>query len=154
MMYRKLVGLSLLLLVGCSVSPQQPDDLQGFDLEPTVADQPQIRPSPQTSKAALALLDKGEVTISPATAVVDEDLCSACKTCISLCPYTAITFLEEENVANINEALCKGCGTCVAACPAGAITGRHFTTEQIMAQIEGLFRLPEEKEVVVEEVSA
>ena len=58
MMYRKLVGLSLLLLVGCSVSPQQPDDLQGFDLEPTVADQPQIRPSPQTSKAALALLAK------------------------------------------------------------------------------------------------
>jgi heterodisulfide reductase subunit A len=101
---------------------------------------------------ALALLDKGEVTISPATAIVDEDLCSACKTCISLCPYTAITFLEAENVANINEALCKGCGTCVAACPAGAITGRHFTTEQIIAQIEGLFRLPQE--VKVEEVEA
>jgi hypothetical protein len=46
----------------------------------------------------------------------------------------------------------------VAACPAGAITGRHFTTEQIMAQIEGLFRLPQEAEtgvsVEVEEVDA
>jgi heterodisulfide reductase subunit A len=93
----------------------------------------------------LALLDKGEVTISPATAVVDEELCSACKTCISLCPYTAISFIEEDNVARVNEALCKGCGTCVAACPAGAIAGRHFTTEQIMAQIEGLFRLPAEQ---------
>ena len=58
MMYRKLVGLSLLLLVGCSVSPQQPEGQQGFDLEPAAADQPQIRPSPQTSKAALALLAK------------------------------------------------------------------------------------------------
>ena len=87
---------------------------------------------------ALALMDKGEVTISPQTAVVDEKLCSGCKTCISLCPYTAITFIEEDNVARVNEVLCKGCGTCVAACPAGAITGRHFTDEQILVQIEGL----------------
>jgi len=104
---------------------------------------------------ALALLDKGEVTISPQVAVVNEELCSACKTCISLCPFSAITFVEEDNVARVNEALCKGCGTCVAACPAGAIVGRHFTTEQIIAQIEGLFRLPEERaeaEVSVAEV--
>ena len=93
----------------------------------------------------LALLDKGEVTISPQVAVVDEKLCSACKTCISLCPYTAISFIEEDNVARVNEALCKGCGTCVAACPAGAITARHFTDRQILAQIEGLFRLPAEE---------
>ena len=104
---------------------------------------------------ALALLGKGEVTISPQVAVIDEELCSACKTCISLCPYTAISFIDEDNVARVNEALCKGCGTCVAACPAGAIVGRHFTTEQIMAQIEGLFRLPEEElvEAVVEGVA-
>ncbi len=98
----------------------------------------------------LALLDKGEVTISPQVAVVDEELCSACKTCISLCPYDAISFIEEEDVARVNEALCKGCGTCVAACPAEAITAKHFTTRQIMAQIEGLFRMPEEEPVEVE----
>jgi heterodisulfide reductase subunit A len=93
---------------------------------------------------ALALLDKGEVTISPATAIVDEKLCSACKTCIALCPYTAIAFIEADNVARVNEALCKGCGTCVAACPAAAITARHFTDEQMMAQIEALLRVPAE----------
>jgi heterodisulfide reductase subunit A len=98
----------------------------------------------------LALLDKGEVTISPQVAVVNEELCSACKTCISLCPYDAIGFLEEENVARVNEALCKGCGTCAAACPAGAITAKHFTTRQVMAQIEGLFRMPEEEPVDAE----
>ena len=91
---------------------------------------------------ALALLGRGNVTISPEVAVVNEALCSACRTCISLCPYSAIYFIEEENVVRVNEALCKGCGTCVAACPAGAIAARHFTTEQIMAQIEGLFRVP------------
>jgi heterodisulfide reductase subunit A-like polyferredoxin len=30
----------------------------------------------------------------------------------------------------------------VAACPAGAITARHFSDHQIMAEIEGLFRIP------------
>jgi len=116
-------------LAGCAQGPK--------DVPDTVAH------AGAAASMALALLDKGVVTISPATAVVDEDLCSACKTCISLCPYTAISFLEAENVAHVNEALCKGCGTCVAACPAGAITGRHFTTEQIMAQIEGLFHVVE-----------
>jgi heterodisulfide reductase subunit A len=99
---------------------------------------------------ALALLDRGEVVISPQVAVVDETLCSACKTCISLCPYDAISFVEEEDVARVNEALCKGCGTCAAACPAGAITAKHFTTQQMLAQIEGLFRMPEEEPVELE----
>jgi heterodisulfide reductase subunit A len=92
----------------------------------------------------LSLLSRGEVIISPTTAVVDDKLCSGCKTCISLCPYSAISFISEDTtgVAEVNEALCKGCGTCVAACPAGAITARHFSDRQILAEIEGLFRVP------------
>ncbi len=91
---------------------------------------------------AVELLNRGVVTISPLVAAVDEELCSACKTCLSLCPSGAIDFVEEEGVARVNEALCKGCGTCVAACPAGAITAWHFTDEQILAQIESLLRTP------------
>jgi heterodisulfide reductase subunit A len=95
----------------------------------------------QASAAAarvMAMISKGSVEIEAATAVIDEELCSGCKTCISLCPYTAISFDEEKKVSFINEALCKGCGTCGAACPSGAITSRQFTTEQIMAQLEGV----------------
>ncbi len=58
MKYRNIVAIGWLLLGGCSISPQQPEDQPGFELEPTTADQPQIRPSAQTSKAALALLAK------------------------------------------------------------------------------------------------
>jgi heterodisulfide reductase subunit A len=88
----------------------------------------------------LSLLSRGEVTISPTVAVVDEALCSGCQVCIPLCPYTAISFVSHNGtgVARVNEALCKGCGTCVAACPAGAIKARHFADKQIYAEIEGL----------------
>jgi heterodisulfide reductase subunit A len=47
-------------------------------------------------------------------------------------------FAEEKKVSRINEAVCKGCGVCVAACPSSAITGRHFTAEQLVAEIEGV----------------
>ena len=92
---------------------------------------------------ALALISRGEVVISPTTAFVNEDLCSGCRTCVDLCPYGAIMFLEEDGRkrARVNDALCKGCGTCVAACPSKAIVARHFTDAQIIAQIEGLFRI-------------
>jgi len=94
----------------------------------------------QASAAAarvLSMISQGNVEVESATSFVDEKLCSGCKTCLALCPYNAISFDEAKKVSAINEALCKGCGTCAAACPSGAITSRHFTTEQIMAQLEG-----------------
>ncbi|GAI20571.1 unnamed protein product, partial [marine sediment metagenome] len=33
---------------------------------------------------------------------------------------------------------CKGCGVCMAACPSSAIASDYFTSEQIMAEIEGV----------------
>ncbi len=89
---------------------------------------------------ALAMLDKGEVTISPTTAKVITEWCVGCGDCILVCPYTAISLIEGK--AEVNAALCKGCGTCAATCPAGAIEALHFTDEQIVAQIEGLFVMP------------
>ena len=87
---------------------------------------------------ALAIMGKGKVTIEPTIAVVDGDQCGGCKTCVGLCAYSAITFDPEKKVAEVNSALCKGCGTCVAACPSGAITAKHFTDQQIFAEIEAI----------------
>ena len=100
----------------------------------------------------LALLSRGEVIISPVIAFVDEEMCSGCMTCVSLCPYSAISMVERDgvSVATVNDALCKGCGTCAAACPAKAITARHFDDRQILAEVEGLFRAPV---LVPEEIS-
>ncbi len=78
-----------------------------------------------------------KLELEAATAEIDADACSGCMTCIGLCPYKAITFDKEKKVSVINAALCKGCGTCVAACPSASIKSRHFTTEQIFAEIRG-----------------
>jgi len=77
------------------------------------------------------------VMIEPIVASIDEENCSGCKVCNTMCPYGAIEFDEEKDISRIETALCKGCGTCVAACPAGLITGAHFNNRQIFAEIDG-----------------
>ena len=94
---------------------------------------------------ALSILTKGEVEIEAIAAVIDKDLCGGCRICNGLCPYSAIEFDEKEKVSKVIEEICKGCGTCVAGCPAGAIKAGHFTDEQMLAEIDGLMAVSEDK---------
>jgi heterodisulfide reductase subunit A2 len=86
------------------------------------------------------LLGAGQVRIEAITASLNSDACVPCKVCASVCPYHAI----EEGDARAKtfplfiDASCAGCGTCAAECPRDAITMRHFTDEQIIAQIDGI----------------
>lgn len=89
----------------------------------------------------LSILVPGrELELEPAIAVIDEDSCSGCMTCVGLCPYKAITFDKNKKVSCVNPALCKGCGTCVAACPSGSAKSMHFTTQQVFAEIEEVLK--------------
>jgi heterodisulfide reductase subunit A2 len=81
-----------------------------------------------------------KLVIEPIVATVDEERCSGCRICSSVCPYKAIGFMPETETSRVNALLCHGCGTCVAACPAGAIRGNHFTNEQIFAEIEAILQ--------------
>ena len=91
---------------------------------------------------AVIPLSKGKVEIEPIIAVIDENLCSGCGTCIPLCQYGAIK-KDENGIARVTDVLCKGCGTCAASCPEKAITVLHFTDEQLIAQaITALGRVP------------
>jgi heterodisulfide reductase subunit A len=115
-------------LAGCAQGPK--------DVPDTVAH------AGAAASMVIAMLDKGEVTISPTVAEVMRERCVGCGDCILVCPYTAISRVEAADighpVAQVNPALCKGCGTCVATCPSGAIEALHFTDEQLVAQIEGV----------------
>ncbi|MHA1652947.1 MAG: 4Fe-4S binding protein [Candidatus Thorarchaeota archaeon] len=83
---------------------------------------------------AMALMGKGKITIEPYFSVVNEQKCSGCAVCVSVCPYNAIK-INERNKAEVNPAVCKGCGTCTAACASGAIKSQHYTDDQIEAMI-------------------
>jgi heterodisulfide reductase subunit A2 len=87
---------------------------------------------------ALSLIDKGYIEQEPNTAFIEEADCSGCKSCLPLCPYTAILFDESKQKATINATLCKGCGTCVASCPSGSIRQNLFEDEEIFSEIEGI----------------
>lgn len=89
----------------------------------------------------LATIAQGSVEVEVTTAVVNEDICCGCQTCVGVCPYTAVRYDEEKKVSIVNEVLCKGCGTCGSACPTGAIRSRHFTDQQILSQIVGLMSM-------------
>jgi heterodisulfide reductase subunit A len=111
-------------IAGCAQGPK--------DIPDTVA---------QASAAASKMLGwmaKGEMTIDPIKAEVEEERCGGCRVCNALCQYNAISWVEDKKVARVEEALCKGCGICVAACPASAIVGAGFTDQQIYAEISGL----------------
>ncbi|MCE5307918.1 MAG: CoB--CoM heterodisulfide reductase iron-sulfur subunit A family protein [Acidobacteriales bacterium] len=113
-----------IFLAGCCQGPK--------DIPDTVA---------QAGAAAaecLSLIDRQFVEMEPNTAVVNEDECSACRTCVPMCPYSAIGVREDTKKAWVNEALCKGCGTCVAACPSGSIRQNLFEDEEILEEIEGV----------------
>jgi heterodisulfide reductase subunit A2 len=87
----------------------------------------------------LARIAKEKIEVDALYSEVNENLCSGCRLCNTLCPFSAIEFIEEKKQSHIISALCKGCGVCVAACPSFAIKGRHFTDQQILAQVDGLF---------------
>jgi heterodisulfide reductase subunit A len=88
---------------------------------------------------ALALIDAGYVELEPNTAYIIEESCSGCKSCLNICPYSAISFDEGKRKSVINEALCKGCGTCTASCPSSAIRQNLFEDIEVMNEIKGMF---------------
>ena len=53
-------------------------------------------------------------------AVVDEQTCSACETCLDRCQVKAIQMVDD--VAVIKTETCIGCGLCVSTCPTESIS--------------------------------
>jgi heterodisulfide reductase subunit A len=85
----------------------------------------------------MSIIGQGEIEIEAATAIVDDETCVGCTQCVSSCPYQAIEYQAERGKAFVIEALCKGCGTCVGTCLSKSISLKHFTDEQIVAEMIG-----------------
>ena len=92
-----------------------------------------------------ALLNRGQIQIEAITSRIDEAACMKCGLCAKVCPYGAIIW-EKGQAAVVVEAACAGCGSCGATCQFGAITMRHFTDDQLVAQVQAvLAEDPQEK---------
>lgn len=90
---------------------------------------------------AVTILSKDSVVASGAICEVNEASCVSCGACISVCTYDAIDFHDTPlgKKANVNPILCKGDGLCNSRCPTGAISLKHFTNDEIFAQIDAAF---------------
>jgi heterodisulfide reductase subunit A len=113
-----------IFLAGCCQGPK--------DIPDTVA---------QASAAAaevMSLVIKGEIEVEATISSIDPEICAGCKLCIEVCPYSAIGFLDIKGISSVNEVLCKGCGACTSVCPSKAARQKHFTQDQVLAEVEGL----------------
>ena len=113
-------------IAGCCEGPR--------DIPDTVAQ------AEATAAKALSLISRGVVTTEAAISTVDEDICHGCGRCEEICAFHApkVTSKDGKLVSTINEALCKGCGACAVVCPTGAIAIKHFTQDEILAEVAAL----------------
>jgi heterodisulfide reductase subunit A len=92
---------------------------------------------------AMRIMNREEIELDPIKAFI-RDNCDACGECVDVCPNGAISVASLDRstvgtrpkIAVVNEAICQGCGLCIGACEKDAIWIKHFTNEQLLAQVE------------------
>lgn len=99
-----------------------------------------IQAEAAAGKILSALVSGRKLELEVRTSQISETYCIGCQTCISVCPYSAITFDEVKRISVVNEVLCHGCGSCVAACPSGAANLKHSTFGQIYQELKEVVR--------------
>ncbi|MCF6148906.1 MAG: FAD-dependent oxidoreductase [Candidatus Kuenenia sp.] len=73
-----------------------------------------------------------------AGAVVDENLCVGCITCVRVCPFDVPEFRRGETTAFIGGD-CQSCGLCIVECPAKAIRFKTPLEDRGIERLKSLF---------------
>lgn len=120
--------------------------MAGMAHYPKLLDESIAQAQAAASRAA-AILAQETMFTNARVAVVDQEKCVGCLTCVRICPYEVPRVVSDargagaiQGAAFIEAAICHGCGTCVAECPAQAIQLLHTKDQQIYAKIDALFR--------------
>lgn len=67
---------------------------------------------------------------------INDDYCSRCTICSSLCPYDAITQDRDNKIMVLDITKCQVCGICSSACPAKAIDTIYYSTDSVLKYLE------------------
>jgi coenzyme F420-reducing hydrogenase delta subunit len=67
---------------------------------------------------------------------INQDLCSRCCVCHSICPYEAINRDAETGKVEINIQKCQVCGICPSACPVSAIKIAYYDYDNLSDYVE------------------
>ena len=84
------------------------------------------------------VLANDTISVGGVVAVVDEEKCAACLTCVRACPYS-VPVINERGKAEIDPVKCHGCGVCAAECPGKAIQLQYFRDVQVLAKCDALY---------------
>jgi coenzyme F420-reducing hydrogenase delta subunit len=63
---------------------------------------------------------------------INQDLCSRCCVCHSLCPYEAINREPETGKVEIDIQKCQVCGICYSSCPSAAIEMQYYDYDHLL----------------------
>ena len=63
---------------------------------------------------------------------INQDLCSRCTVCYSLCPFSAIDRQPESGKVDIDIQKCQVCGICYSACPVTAIEMAYYDYDSLL----------------------
>jgi coenzyme F420-reducing hydrogenase delta subunit/Pyruvate/2-oxoacid:ferredoxin oxidoreductase delta subunit len=75
--------------------------------------------------------------ISEAEAIrLDEDRCSKCRTCYSICPFEAISLDSDTGGMKIDAEKCQVCGICASVCPSSNIEIAYYDYQSLVDQLE------------------
>lgn len=118
--------------------------MAGMAHYPKLLDESMIQAQAAAARAA-RLLSRDSMLAGGQIAVVDESRCTACLTCVRICPYGVPQIqVNRTGIGNIlgaafiEPSICQGCGSCASECPAHAIELKHYTDAQMMAKINSL----------------
>src|SRR4030042_1284139 len=67
---------------------------------------------------------------------INQDLCSRCCVCHSICPYEAIKRDPETGKVEIDIQQCQVCGICPSACPVAAIKIAFYGYDNLLNYVD------------------
>ncbi len=79
---------------------------------------------------------------------INQDLCSRCYVCKSICPYEAIK-ADSTGKVEINIEDCQVCGICYSACPASAIKMQYYTYDNLTEYLKSAQQKAPQTETLV-----